>query len=59
VTALARIDTKLSGALWAGGLLFAAALTVQALLWREIGRIEVRVAAISAQLAEITQAVRR
>jgi hypothetical protein len=59
VTALYRIDAKLSAGLWAAGVLFVLALAMQALLWREIGRIEAHVAMLGAQVAEIAQAVRR
>jgi hypothetical protein len=58
-TRLGRIDTKLTVALWAGGLLFAAVLASQATLWLEVGKVDGRLAAISAQVAEIAQAVRR
>lgn len=58
-TRLSRIDAKLTVALWAGGLLFAAVLAAQATLWLEVGKVDGHLAAMSAQLAEITQAVRR
>jgi hypothetical protein len=56
---LAAIDAKLSVALWAGGLLFAAVLGSQALLWTGMGRIDGSLAQISGQLAHIEQTVAR
>jgi hypothetical protein len=56
---LAAIDAKLSVALWAGGLLFAAVLGSQALLWTGMGRVDGSLAQISGQLAHIEQTVAR
>jgi hypothetical protein len=58
-TRLARIDAKLSVALWAGGLLFAAVLTSQAALWLELGKIGGALAQMSGQLSHIEQVVSR
>jgi len=52
-TRLARIDAKLTIVIWAGGLLFAAVLTSQALLWTGQGRIDGQLAAIGSQVSEI------
>jgi hypothetical protein len=54
-TRLARIDAKLTVALWAGGLLFAAVLTSQAALWLEIGKIGGTLTQMTGQLAHIEQ----
>lgn len=56
-TRLARIDAKLTVALWAGGLLFAAVLTSQTALWLEVGRIGGTLTQMSGQLAHIEQEV--
>jgi hypothetical protein len=54
-TRLTRIDAKLTVALWAGGLLFAAVLTSQAALWIETGKIDGNLAQIGSQVAHIDQ----
>jgi hypothetical protein len=56
-TRLARIDAKMSVALWAGGLLFAAVLTSQAALWLELGKIGGNLAQMSSQVSHIEQMV--
>jgi hypothetical protein len=56
-TRLARIDAKLTVALWAGGLLFAAVLTSQAALWLEVGKVGGTLAQMSGQLTHIEQQV--
>lgn len=56
-TRLARIDAKLTVALWAGGLLFAAVLTSQAALWIGIGKIDGSLTQIGAQVSRIEQMV--
>ena len=54
---LAAIDAKLSLALWAGGLLFAAVLGSQAALWTGVGRIDGSLAQIGNQVIHIEQKV--
>jgi hypothetical protein len=54
-TRLSRIDAKLTVAMWAGGLLFAAVLTSQAAFWIGMGRISGQLATISAQANHIEQ----
>ena len=54
---LTGINTKLSVALWAGGLLFAAILTSQAALWIEMGRLDGHLSQIRAQVNHIEQMV--
>jgi hypothetical protein len=56
-TRLASLDAKLTIVLWAGGLLFAAILASQAVLWTGMGRIEGSLAAIGTQLTHIEQLV--
>lgn len=56
-TRLARIDAKLTVALWAGGLLFAAVLTSQAALWLEIGKIGGSINQMGGQLTHIAQLI--
>jgi hypothetical protein len=54
-TRLASIDAKMSAALWVGGLLFAAVLTGQALMWLSIGKLDGRLAVIGIQVDHIEQ----
>ncbi len=56
-TRLARIDAKMTVALWAGGLLFAAVLTSQAALWIEMGKLDGHLAQIGTQVAHVEQMV--
>jgi hypothetical protein len=52
-TRLGSIDAKLTVALWAGGLLFAAVLTSQAALWIAMGKIDGNLAQIGSQVTHI------
>lgn len=52
---LASIDAKLTVALWAGGLLFAAILTSQAALWIGQGRLDGQLSQIGSQVSHIEQ----
>lgn len=54
-TRLGSIDAKLTVALWAGGLLFAAVLTSQAALWIAMGKLDGNLAQIGAQVAHVEQ----
>jgi hypothetical protein len=54
-TRLARMDAKLSVALWAGGLSFAAILASQAVLWVQVGKIDGQLSSIAAQATHIEQ----
>jgi hypothetical protein len=56
-TRLASLDSKLTVALWAGGLLFAAVLTSQTALWLELGKVGGNLAQIGAQVSHIEQMV--
>jgi hypothetical protein len=56
-TRLASIDAKMSAALWVGGLLFAAVLTGQALMWHSIGKVDGHLDQIGAQVGHIEQLV--
>jgi hypothetical protein len=56
-TRLGAIDAKLTVALWAGGLLFAAILTSQAALWIALGKIDGNLAQIGGQVTHIEQLV--
>ena len=52
---LVAIDAKLTVALWAGGLLFAAILTSQAALWIGQGRLDGQLSQIGTQVSHIEQ----
>ena len=52
---LASIDVKLTVAMWAGGLLFAAILTSQALIWTAQGRIDGQLSSMNTTLAHVEQ----
>jgi hypothetical protein len=52
---LASIDAKLSVALWAGGLMFAAILTSQAAIWIAQGRLDGHLSQIGSQVTHIEQ----
>ena len=54
-TRLTSIDAKLTVALWAGGLLFAAILISQAALWITMGKIDGNLAQIGTQVTHIEQ----
>jgi ferric-dicitrate binding protein FerR (iron transport regulator) len=56
-TRLASIDAKLTIALWAGGLLFAAILASQALMWNAIGKVDGHLDQIATQVGHIEQLV--
>jgi hypothetical protein len=55
---IARVDAKLTIAMWAGGLLFAALLASQATLWISMGSLDGQIKGIANQLTQIAQLVR-